>query len=55
LVLYEARSRRCLARKLAAADPGNAGGQRDVSWTLMKIGDVRREAGDWAGALEAYE
>ena len=42
-------------RKLAAADPGNAGWQRDVSASLVKVGDVRLAAGDRAGALAAYE
>ena len=42
-------------RKLAAADPGNAGWQRDVSVSLDKVGDVRLAAGDRAGALAAYE
>src|SRR5215813_10433699 len=36
-------------------DPGNAGWQRDVSVSLEKVGDVRRAAGDRAGALSAYE
>ena len=42
-------------RKLAAADPGNAGWQRDLSVSLEKVGDVRLAAGDRAGALAAYE
>ena len=44
-----------IRRKLAAADPGNAGWQRDVSVSLNKVGDVRLAAGDRAGALAAYE
>ena len=44
-----------IMRKLAAADPGNAGWQRDVSVSLDKVGDVRLAAGDRAGALAAYE
>ncbi len=40
------------AEKLAAADPGNAGWQRDLSVSLNKIGDVRQAQGDLAGALE---
>jgi tetratricopeptide (TPR) repeat protein len=42
-------------RNLAAADPGNAGWQRDLSVSLEKVGDVRFDAGDRAGALAAYE
>ena len=42
-------------RKLAAADPGNAEWQHDVSVSLDKVGDVRLAAGDRAGALAAYE
>ena len=41
-------------RKLAATDPGNVLWQRDVSVSLEKVGDVRRAAGDRAGALSAY-
>jgi hypothetical protein len=37
------------------ADPGSAGWQRDVSTSLTGVGDVRLAAGDWAGALLAYE
>jgi tetratricopeptide (TPR) repeat protein len=44
-----------ILRKLAAADPGNAGWQRDVSVSLEKVGDVRLAAGDRTGALSAYE
>ena len=44
-----------IARKLAAADPGNVVWQRDVSVSLNKVGDVRRAAGDRPGALSAYE
>ena len=40
--------------KLAAADPGNAGWQRDLSVSWEKIGDVRQDQGDLAGALDAY-
>ncbi len=36
-------------RKLAAADPGNAGWQRDVSVSLDRIGVVRLAAGDGRG------
>ena len=44
-----------IARRLAAADPGNAGWARDVSVSLDRIGDVRVAEGDRAGALKAYE
>ena len=43
------------ARKLAEADPGNAVAQRDLSVSLDRIGDVKLQAGDRAGALAAYE
>ena len=39
--------------RLAAADPGNAGWQRDLSVSWNKLGDVRVAQGDLAGALEA--
>jgi hypothetical protein len=42
-------------RKLATADPGNAGWQRDVSASLNNLCDVRLAAGDRAGALAAFE
>ena len=44
-----------IARRLAAADPGNDGWARDVSLSLDQLGDVRVAAGDNAGALQAYE
>ena len=44
-----------IRRRLAAADPGNAGWARDVSVSLERIGDVRVAEGDRAGALKAYE
>ena len=34
-----------IMRKLAAADPGNAEWQRDLSVSLVKIGDMRLAAG----------
>ena len=40
-----------VARKLAATDPSNVEWQRDVSVSLERVGDVRRAAGDRAGAL----
>ena len=52
LPLYE----RTLAifERLAAADPGNAGWQRDLSVSHNKIGDVLRAQGDLAQALTSY-
>jgi predicted negative regulator of RcsB-dependent stress response len=44
-----------IMRKLAAADPGNAEWQRDLSVSLGKVGDVLLAAGDHAGALSAYD
>jgi hypothetical protein len=44
-----------ILRKLAAAAPSNATGQRDVSVGLNTVGDVRRAEGDCAEALSAYE
>jgi len=44
-----------IRRKLATADPGNAGWQRDLSLSLDRVGDVRMSAGDRTGALSAYE
>ena len=38
-----------IARRLAAADPGNAGWARDVSGSLVRIGNVRVAEGDRAG------
>jgi tetratricopeptide (TPR) repeat protein len=43
-----------IMRKLAAADPGNAGWQRDVGVGLERIGDLQLAGGDAAGALGAY-
>ena len=39
---------------LAAADPSNAGWQRDLSVSQKKVGDVLLAQGDLAGALKAY-
>jgi tetratricopeptide (TPR) repeat protein len=39
---------------LAAADPSNAGWQRDLSVSHDRIGDVLLAQGDLAGALKAY-
>jgi tetratricopeptide (TPR) repeat protein len=43
-----------ITRRLAAADPGNANWQRDLSVDLNKIGNVRLALGDRSGALFAY-
>jgi hypothetical protein len=40
--------------RLAAADPSNAGWQRDLSVSHERIGDVLRAQGDLGGALQAY-
>ena len=40
--------------RLAKADPGNAGWQRDLSVSQEKIGDVLRAQGNLPAALEAY-
>jgi tetratricopeptide (TPR) repeat protein len=41
--------------RLAEADPGNAGWQRDLSVSHNKIGDVQRAQGDLAAALRSYQ
>jgi len=43
-----------IRERLAKADPGNAGWQRDLSVSHNKIGDVQREQGDLAAALTSY-
>jgi hypothetical protein len=43
-----------VAVRLAAADPSNAGWQRDLSVSQERIGNVLRAQGDLAGALRAY-
>lgn len=43
-----------IAERLAKADAGNAGWQRDLSVSYSKIGDVLVEQGNLADALEAY-
>ncbi len=53
LAAYEAS--RAIADVLAAADPGNAGWQRDLSVSHNKIGDVLKEQGNLPAALAAYE
>jgi hypothetical protein len=42
-------------QRLADADPGNAGWQRDLSVSHEKIGNVAVSAGDFAAARSAYE
>ncbi|MCU0857458.1 MAG: hypothetical protein MUC65_03530 [Pontiellaceae bacterium] len=45
---------RSALQRLSAADPSNAGWQRDLSVSYDRIGDVLRAQGDLAGALNAY-
>ena len=42
-------------RRDLAKDKSNAWAQRDLSFSLEKIGDIKLRAGDAAGALAAYE
>ena len=42
------------AERLAKADPGNAGWQRDLSVSYEKVGDVLKDQGNLAEALKAY-
>src|SRR5437660_6096786 len=44
-----------IAVRLAAADPGNSGWQRDLSVSHDRLGDVAVAAGDLAGARAAYQ
>ena len=44
-----------IAERLAKADPGNAGWQRDLSVSRDKIGDVQQAQGDLAAALTSYQ
>jgi hypothetical protein len=44
-----------IGRKLAAADPGNAGWQRDLSISLDNVGDRRLGTGHRPAARAAYE
>ena len=44
-----------IIRRLAAAEPRNAGWQRDLGVTLVDAGDIRFAGGDRTGALAAYE
>ena len=48
------RASLAIAERLAKADPGNAGWQRDLSVSHNKIGDVQMAQGDLAGALTSY-
>jgi len=48
------RASLAIAERLARADPGNAGWQRDLSVSHNKIGDVLVEQGNLPGALESY-
>jgi tetratricopeptide (TPR) repeat protein len=43
-----------IAERLAKADPGNAGWQRDLSVSQEKIGDVLRAQGNLPAALDAF-
>ena len=44
-----------IAERLAQADPGNAGRQRDLSVSHNRIGDVQQVQGDLAAALTSYQ
>jgi tetratricopeptide (TPR) repeat protein len=48
--------RRALAlfERLAQSDSSNAGWQRDLSESYIKVGDVQEAQGDLAGALQSY-
>jgi len=41
--------------RLAKADPGNAGWQRDLSVSQDRIGDVQQAQGDLAAALTSHQ
>ena len=43
-----------ITERLAKADPGNAGWQRDLSVSQERIGDVQQAQGDLAAALTSY-
>ena len=49
------RASLAIAERLAKADPGNAGWQRDLSVSHIKIGDVQQAQGDLAAALTSYQ
>ena len=44
-----------ICERLAKADPGNAGWQRDLSVSHDRIGDVQEAQGDLAAALASYQ
>jgi tetratricopeptide (TPR) repeat protein len=44
-----------IADRLAKADPGNAGWQRDLSVSQDKVGDVQVAQGDLPAALKSYQ
>ena len=44
-----------LRRRLAEADPSNAGWQRDLSVTLTRLAQLHEQQGDRAGALPLAE
>ncbi len=52
--MAEYRAGHVILERLAAADPGNAGWQRDLSVSHNKIGDVQQGQGDLVAALERY-
>ena len=49
------RSSLAIRDRLAKADPGNAGWQRDLSVSHEKLGDVQVAQGNLAGALASYQ
>jgi tetratricopeptide (TPR) repeat protein len=50
---HVAQSARKVLDRLTASDPGNAGWQRDLSVSHIKIGDLLQAQGDWSGASQA--
>ena len=44
-----------IRERLVQADPSNAGWQRDLSFSLNKIGDVRVKQGQLAAALASFQ
>ena len=53
-VLFAYRKSLAICEQLVAADPGNAGWQRDLADNHVRIGDVLLHAGDREGARDAY-
>jgi tetratricopeptide (TPR) repeat protein len=49
------RAARASAERMAKADPGNAGWQRDLSVSYNRIGDVLLAQGNLAEALKSYQ